>query len=225
MNPPADKPIDRILHDLQERAKELNCLYRVDELLGREDATLDDALGEVIRTIPSGWQFPDVCVARVVLGNRVFEPAGFATTPHRITSPFEAQGEIAGQIEVYYTEPMPRADEGPFLIEERKLLDAIAERVGHFVSRRRLQRVLTPATTETGATPDWWVVLDFLRQTDRALLGRLGRKMINFLCWNGVEEAERLLRDTAPARAGDEDSFDDNRPQPRATRAADPETT
>ena len=39
MNPSADKPIDRILHDLQERAKELNCLYRVDELLGREEAT------------------------------------------------------------------------------------------------------------------------------------------------------------------------------------------
>ena len=53
----------------------------------------------------------------------------------------EAQGEIAGQIEVYYTEAMPRADEGPFLTEERKLLDAIAERIGHFVSRRRLQRV------------------------------------------------------------------------------------
>ena len=34
MNPTPDKPIDRILHDLQERAKELNCLYRVDELLG-----------------------------------------------------------------------------------------------------------------------------------------------------------------------------------------------
>ena len=81
MKPAPDKPIDRILHDLQERAKELNCLYRVDELLGREEASLDDVLGEVIRTIPAGWQFPDVCVARIVLGHRVFEPAGFTPTP------------------------------------------------------------------------------------------------------------------------------------------------
>lgn len=50
----ADKPIDRILHDLQERAKELNCLYRVDEQLGREEASLDDVLGELVRTIPAG---------------------------------------------------------------------------------------------------------------------------------------------------------------------------
>ncbi|HYN01590.1 MAG TPA: PEP/pyruvate-binding domain-containing protein [Vicinamibacteria bacterium] len=226
MNPPSDKPIDRILHDLQERAKELNCLYRVDDLLGREDSSLDDALGEVIRAIPAGCQFPDVCVARIVLGNRVYEPPGFQPSTWRIAAPFEAQGEIAGQVEVYYTEAMPRADEGPFLAEERKLVDAVAERVGHFVSRRRLQRVLAPMETAGGPVPDWWVVLDFLRQTDRALLGRLGRKMINYLCWNGVAEAERLLREAAPARAsGDEAAPDDNRPQPRTARATDPETT
>jgi pyruvate, water dikinase len=225
MNPPPDKPIDRILHDLQERAKELNCLYRVDEILGREEATLDDVLGEVIRTIPSGWQYPDVCVSRVVLGSRVFEPAGFTPSVFRLSSPLEAQGEVAGEVEVYYTEAMPRADEGPFLAEERKLLDAIAERLGHFVSRRRLQRVLAPEGEAGQAAPEWWVVLDFLRQTDRALLGRLGRKMINHLCWNGFDDAERLLRSTVPARTpSDGESFDDNRPQPRTARAADPET-
>jgi hypothetical protein len=142
MSPPSDTPIDRILHDLQERAKELNCLYRVDELLGREQAPLDEILGEVARTLPAGWQFPDVCVARVVLGQRVYEPPGFQPSPHRMASLIEAQGEIAGEVEVYYPEAMPRSDEGPFLAEERKLLDAIAERIGHVFARRRLQRVL-----------------------------------------------------------------------------------
>ncbi len=226
MNPTPDKAIDRILHDLQERAKELNCLYRVDEILGRVEATLDDVLGEVMRTIPAGWQFPDVCVARIVLGNRVYEPPGFEPSPFKMTALLEAQGEIAGQIEVYYTVAMPRAAEGPFLSEERKLLDAISERIGHFVSRRRLLRVLAVDSEAGPAAPEWWVVLDFLRQTDRALLGRLGRKMINHLCWNGVEEAERLLRSTVPPRtSGDEEVGDDNRPRPRATRATDPETT
>jgi pyruvate, water dikinase len=226
MSPTSDKPIDRILHELQERAKELNCLYRVDELLGRVEATLDDILGEIIRVLPAGWQFPDVCVARIVLGNRVYEPPGFEPSPWKMSALIEAQGEIAGQIEIYYTEPMPRAAEGPFLAEERKLLDAISERIGHFVSRRRLLRVLAVDGDAGPAAPEWWVVLDFLRQTDRALLGRLGRKMINHLCWNGVVEAERLLRSTVPARtSSDEEIGDDNRPRPRATRATDPETT
>lgn len=226
MNPHNDKPIDRILHDLQERAKELNCLYRVDELLGREEAPLDEVLGEVIRTVPAGWQFPDVCFARIALGNRAFEPSGFSPSPFKLVSLIEAQGEIAGQVEVYYTEAMPRAAEGPFLAEERKLLDAIAERLGHFVSRRRLRRVLAADGEPGAATPEWWVVLDFLRQTDRALLARLGRKMINHLCWNGFDDAERLLRSTVPTRtSSDGENFDENRPQPRTARAADPETT
>jgi len=221
-----EKPLDRILHDLQERAKELNCLYRVDEQLGREEASLDDVLAEVIRIIPPGWQFPDVCVSRIVIGQRVFEPPGFSPSPFRMSSTIVAQGEPAGEIEVYYTEPMPRSDEGPFLAEERKLLDAMAERIGHFISRRRLQRVLAHDTPAGPAAPEWWVVLDFLRQTDRALLARLGRKMINHLCWNGVEAAERLLREAVPARDGtDEEGAEENRPQPRAGMAADPERT
>src|SRR5947209_7292272 len=69
-----------------------------------------------------------------------------------------------------------------------------------------------------GASPEWWVVLDFRRQIDRALLGRLGRKMIHHLCWSGVEGAERLLRRAAPEPEGD---WDDNRPLPRAALAPD----
>jgi pyruvate,water dikinase len=225
-SPSSDKPIDRILHDLQERAKELNCLYRVDELLGREDAPIEDILAEMVRALPAGWQFPDVCVARVVLGGRVFETPGFEPSSWRQEAPIVVQGEVLGQVEVYYTEAMPRAAEGPFLAEERKLIDTIAERLGHFVSRRRLQLALAPAAEAGGSAPEWWVVLDFLRQTDRTLLGRLGRKMINFLCWNGVEEAEHLLREVAPPRASAEEAGeDDNRPQPRTPRAPDPETS
>jgi hypothetical protein len=69
-----------------------------------------------------------------------------------------------------------------------------------------------------GASPEWWVVLDFLRQIDRALLGRLGRKMIHHLCWSGVEGAERLLRRAVPEPEGE---LDDNRPLPRAALVPD----
>jgi len=208
-----DKPIDRILHDLQERAKELGCLYRIDELLGRPDVSIDDALRGALQLIPPGWQFPDVCKARITLGARVYEPGGFQPTPWIFSSSIQVGGEVAGRVEVCYTEAMPNADEGPFLREERKLLDTIAERLGHFVGRRHLQRALAGAGPSS-ATPEWWVILDFLRETDRALLARLGRKMINHLCWSGIEEAELLLRDSVAAPA-EGDTPDENRPRPR----------
>ena len=65
------------------------------------------------------------------------------------------------------------------------------------------------------SSQDFWIILDFLRQTDRALLSRLGRKMINHLYWSGVEEAGALLRQAAPEGGGDENA-DENRPKPRA---------
>ena len=36
------KSIDKLLEALQERAKELNCLYRIEEILKEQDAPLED---------------------------------------------------------------------------------------------------------------------------------------------------------------------------------------
>ncbi len=121
-----NKPIDRILHDLQERAKELNCLYKVDEILARPEASTDDVLRALLEVIPLGWQYPSVCVARIQLPSRVYEPQGFQPTAWLQTTPIVVQGEELGRVEVCYTEPMPAATEGPFLAEERRLLGTIA---------------------------------------------------------------------------------------------------
>ena len=109
MSEPTETPIERILHDLQERAKELNCLYRVDEILGREDTTVDDALQELVQALPPGWQYPDVTAARITVGGRVHEPPDFQPSPWVMASALELGEEEAGQVEVYYTEAMPQA--------------------------------------------------------------------------------------------------------------------
>ncbi len=215
-----DARIDSILHDLRERTKELTCLYRVDEILARSTATVDELLDEVAAALPAGWQFPDVCQAFILAEGRSHETPGLQPSPWSQAAPILLQGEEIGRIEVSYREAMPKADEGPFLAEERKLLDTVAERIGRELAHRRVQSLLAASTPE--ASPGWWVILDFLRQTDRALLGRLGRKMINHLCWNGVEGAGLLLRQSAPVLFGtDETGADDNRPLPRATLPLD----
>lgn len=208
----SDPRIDAILHELQERAKELNCLYRIDEILARADTPSDELLQSVVAAIPPGWQYPGLCEARLVADGRTFQTPGFAPTPWMQSAPVVVQGEEAGRLEVAYREAMPAADEGPFLAEERKLLDTLAERIGRELAHRRLQRLAAETTDPGSPVHPWWVVLDFLRQTDRALLGRLGRKMINQLCWSGVAEAERLLRRAPPPDTAE----DENRPLPRS---------
>jgi hypothetical protein len=209
----SDPRIDAILHELQERAKELNCLYRADEILARADTPTDELLQSLVAAIPAGWQYPGLCEARLAVDGRTFQTPGFAPTPWTQAAPVVVQGEEAGRLEVVYREAMPAAEEGPFLAEERKLLDTLAERIGRELAHRRLQRL---AAEPGPAAHPWWVVLDFLRQTDRALLGRLGRKMINQLCWSGITEAEQLLRRSAPAPPAPETGEDENRPLPRS---------
>jgi len=216
----SERPMDSLLHDLQERAKELHCLYRVDDVLSRADASVDDVVRGVLAAMPAGWQYPAACVARAVIGARIYEPAAFTPTAWKQEVPIVVQGERVGQLEVFYVEEYPPADEGPFLWEERKLLETIADHLGMSLGRRSLRGAARP----TPATPEWWVILEFLRQTDRALLGRLGRRMINHLCWGGVEEAEPLLRTAGPA--GDPlEALDENRPLPRTELVPDVETT
>jgi hypothetical protein len=216
----AERSLDDILRALQERAKELHCLYRVDEVLNRKDVEWSSALRELVQIMPLGWQYPDRCVARLTLEGRVFEPPDFQETAWGQHADIVFEGETAGEISVYYTERMPNADEGPFLKEERRLINAIAERVGYLLLQRQLRRALPisrDGAEERGPVGRWGVILDFLRSTDRTLLRRISRRMINHLCWNDVKDAERLLLEFAPEAPPLEiEGLQDNRPRTRA---------
>jgi DNA-binding CsgD family transcriptional regulator len=54
-------------------------------------------------------------------------------------------------VEVYYLEKKPKIDEGPFMKEEKKLIDAVAERVGRIIERRRAEEWLIKAHDELKA--------------------------------------------------------------------------
>ncbi|MBK8980120.1 MAG: pyruvate, phosphate dikinase [Planctomycetes bacterium] len=214
----SDQSMQELLIALQERAKELSCLYAVDEILNLSDASLDVTMRRLVDTLPLGWQYPTRCVARVKLDDRTYVSQGFDETAWSLTAPIVFEGEPIGSVAVFYTQQEPAADEGPFLTEERRLINAIAERIGHYVLQRRLRRMRQVGGDSQGfrtTAERFRVVLDFVRTTDRKLLVKLTRRMINHLGWNGVAGAEELLSEFVPqvtSVAGQE-----NRPLARAT--------
>jgi pyruvate, water dikinase len=208
-----------MLHALQERAKELNCVYQVGELLSHSERSLEDIFRGIIEVLPPGWQYPHDCQARILFDNRVVQPENFSPTPWIQKANIMVQGETVGFVEVSYLQEMPKSDEGPFLKEERKLIDTVAERIASAVTQRRLRAAFEGWAT-AGAVPaasgGWRVVLEFLRDTDPALLRRISRKLVNHLSWSGVREAKELLqRSDAPLAFQDAISSDDNRPIPQ----------
>lgn len=213
-----EKPIENILHSLQERAKELNCLYRVDELLSQLDRPEEDIMSELADSLPPGWQYTDVCEAAVKIDGREYLSEGFKGSKWCQRANIMYERQQVGEVAVYYIEKRPDADEGPFLKEERRLIEAIAERMGLYLLQKRLRLEHENwATAVESASADsrseWQVIMGFLGRTDHALLARITRKMINYLCWMGAEDAEKLLREYV---AEDLDATsDENRPANR----------
>ncbi len=216
MNTP-HRPVDSIIEQLQERAKELHTLYQVHELTNIPGTPLEEVCRRVSEVLPAGWQFSSVCWARVTLEGTVYQPPDTTDTPWRQFADVILQGESLGLIEVFYTRQMPRADEGPFLKEERKLINTVAERLAHFLMQRRLQSTLSnwQSAMEGLSSPDkreWLVIIDFLRKTDQQLLMRISRRMLNYLCWNGIQEAIELLGRFATDFAQHDTGTEDNSP-------------
>jgi hypothetical protein len=219
--PEQEERTRHILAALQERAKELNCLYAVDEILSRRGASTDDVAHQIIDAIPPGWQYPGICRARLTLNGAVYQPGAFVETPWRLFSDILVEGERVGEIAVYYAEARPDADEGPFLKEERRLINAIAERVAFFVLQQKLRSALQSWQDASGISPehpDWKVVLNFIGKTDQRLLERITRKMINRLCETGTKEGQALLQEFL-VEAPLAEPVDENRPLQRMALA------
>jgi pyruvate,water dikinase len=210
------KNIDTLVWFLSERAKELNCLYKIEELLNKPDTTLADICKGVIEAIPPGWQYPDVCVARISMDGHTGQSPNFKETPWVQFADIKVQDKKIGRLSVYYTTEMPRADDGPFLKEETKLLGTIVDRLSHYVLYSRMKlayQEFQTARQEISAhrTEEWRVALNFLRQTNKNLYFSIARRMLNFLSWSGVQEAERILQRSLAGQRVRAES-DENRP-------------
>ncbi len=121
--------------ELRERIKELNCLYGVSQLAERNLHSLDDLLQELVNFLPYSWQYPEITCARILFKGKTYQSDRFKVTNWRQSSRIYMYHEAVGEAGICYLEECPPADEGPFLREERALLDAVAEQIGTIATR------------------------------------------------------------------------------------------
>lgn len=212
--------MEQLLDSLNERAKELNCLYAVEEILRHRDATQAETCAAVVAAIPPGWQYPEICRARIIIGGQAHAAADFAESPWHWEAAIVVNDNPAGILQVYYTRLAPTANEGPFLKEEVRLINTIADRLGHFFTYQQVRQIAMEVESARKdllghAANEWRVVLDLLRQTDQDLLRRISHKMLNHLCRIGIAEAQELSLRAHPGAVSNGDAAADepNRPQ------------
>jgi len=138
----AEEALRRQEYELAERAKELNCLYGISVLVDKPGISLQEILQGTADLIPAAWQYPQVTCARIIVDGQEFRTANFKETAWRQASNITVSDQRAGSVEVYYLDQRPESDEGPFLKEERTLINAVGERLGHISERKRAQEAL-----------------------------------------------------------------------------------
>ncbi len=140
-----EEELGKRTHELEERLKELNCLYAISRLLGEKDIPSDEIIQRAVDTIPFSLQDPARSCARIILESNVFKTRNFVESPWKQGGDILAHGHRIGVLEVFYLGEKPEGPEGyegPFLKEERNLLVAIAELLGRIIEQKQTERAL-----------------------------------------------------------------------------------
>lgn len=132
-----------LTYNLKERVKELTCLFSIASITETPNISLSVMLGRIIKTIPSGWQYPEICCARIVLDKKEYKTNNYKETRWKQSTDIKINDKKIGSVEVFYLEKRAEIDEGPFLKEERNLLNLITERLGHIAERKKNEEQIT----------------------------------------------------------------------------------
>jgi DNA-binding CsgD family transcriptional regulator len=92
--------------------------------------------------LPPSWQYPEITCARITFQGKTYKTEGFKVTKWRQAARIMMFNEPVGEVEVFYTQQKPALYEGPFLREERTLIDAVAENIGAVAMRLSAEQKL-----------------------------------------------------------------------------------
>jgi len=124
---------------LTERVKELTCLYGIAQIAGQPGISLEEIIQGVVELLPPAWQYPETAFARIILDGISYTTQGFRDCRQKQTAEIIVGGVPRGLVELVYVKKKPDLDEGPFLKEERNLIDAVAKQVALAIERKQAE--------------------------------------------------------------------------------------
>ena len=140
-----DNSIRAMRSSLRERIKELRCLYRVLELTSDPFRPTSEICTDVARLLPSSLLHEEAAVARIVVEGREHRSEPWQTPASSLRADIGRVRPGAGFVEVGYRDRRPEQakGEGPFLEEERELVDAVAAHIARMLHGRQMAEQLT----------------------------------------------------------------------------------
>jgi len=160
--------VNRLLYERRERLKELACINATNEII-KQHKPVPETLQQICYILPAAWQFPEFAVARIQYDGNSYETGDFRETEWKQSQTFETIQGKKGEIAVYYTRKLRDYDEGPFLREERQLIDNLATIIVNWLNTTEAKVVLQQAR-EAGKVPPEVIAFQEPATTSRQLL-------------------------------------------------------
>jgi len=146
--------------DLGERIKELTGLYSISQILNFSDAGFEERIQKTADALTAAWQYPEITCSRITLNDLEVTTKNFKETVWRQNSDITIREKKVGGIEVFYLEEKAKLDEGPFLKEERNLINEIAKKIGQDVDRREATDHIRRLSQVVEQTPSAVIITD-----------------------------------------------------------------
>jgi PAS domain S-box-containing protein len=121
---------------LRERVKELTFLQSISRIVQKED-NFGRICQKLVCAMPKAWCYPEIACARIICEGQSYQTENFSETQWCLSADLKVKNKHAGTVEVFYVEERPAREEGPFIKEERDLINSCAERLGNVIERMR----------------------------------------------------------------------------------------
>jgi signal transduction histidine kinase len=124
--------------ELRERVKELTCLYGIAKVVEQGGLSLKDILHRIVMLLPPAWLYPEIASSRIVLDDQTYATPHYKDGVHKQKAKIILGNLQKGVVEVTYSEEKPELDEGPFLKEEKSLIETVAREIALIIERTQI---------------------------------------------------------------------------------------
>ncbi|HEX9745518.1 MAG TPA: ATP-binding protein [bacterium] len=124
---------------MMERVKELTCLYGIAQLARDPELSTASLLAGAVELLRPAWQYPECTSGRIFFDGQEYVSSNFNGSGESQRSELSIDEKVRGYVQVIYNEEKPMLYEGPFLREERHLIDTIGAEISSLLEMLEIQ--------------------------------------------------------------------------------------
>jgi hypothetical protein len=163
-----EKGLQKIMYEKTERLKELSCINQTTAIL-QSEKSVENALKRIAYILPDAWQYPEYTVARISFNGKEYLSPNFLITKWRQRQPFLTIDDKVGEVEIYYTREFPDIEEGPFMKEERDLINNISSLICNYLNTLQGEVAIKKYRTDEDLKQKFEAAKDFLSNKRKLL--------------------------------------------------------